>query len=175
MLTTSTQTPSWLAPKGRWLRFLKHHPITSPPTKKIIVMSPETFTPNIVFKNPSLKDIGEFRFLSMSCLFSLLGAVNAVLSFMTAGVSRSVLLYRVGEQTQVRFGNIRISFLSKAKDYPGGLVAKTLCSQCRGPGFDPWSGNQIPHVTTKRKKRSHMLQLKILHAAMKTWHSQINK
>ena len=23
----------------------------------------------------------------------------------------------------------------------GGPVAKTLCSQCRGPGFNPWSGN----------------------------------
>ena len=26
-------------------------------------------------------------------------------------------------------------------DFPGGAVDKTLCSQCRGPGFDPWSGN----------------------------------
>ena len=26
-------------------------------------------------------------------------------------------------------------------DFPGGAVVKTLCSQCRGPGFDPWSGN----------------------------------
>ena len=26
-------------------------------------------------------------------------------------------------------------------DFPGGPVAKTLCSQCRGLGFDPWSGN----------------------------------
>ena len=26
-------------------------------------------------------------------------------------------------------------------DFPGGLVAKTLCSQCRGPGFDPWLGS----------------------------------
>ena len=26
-------------------------------------------------------------------------------------------------------------------DFPGGPVAKTPCSQCRGPGFDPWSGN----------------------------------
>ena len=25
-------------------------------------------------------------------------------------------------------------------DFPGGLVVKTLCSQCRGHGFDPWSG-----------------------------------
>ena len=26
-------------------------------------------------------------------------------------------------------------------DFPGGPVGKTLCSPCRGPGFDPWSGN----------------------------------
>ena len=32
---------------------------------------------------------------------------------------------------------------------PGGSVAKTLSSQCRGPGFDPWSGNEIRHVPTK--------------------------
>ena len=39
------------------------------------------------------------------------------------------------------------------------LVAHWLrfqCSQCRGPGFDPWSGNWIPH------------------AAAETWYSQIN-
>ena len=27
------------------------------------------------------------------------------------------------------------------KDFPGGPVAKTLCSQCRVSGFHPWSGN----------------------------------
>ena len=26
-------------------------------------------------------------------------------------------------------------------DFPGGLVAKTLHSQYRDPGFDPWSRN----------------------------------
>ena len=26
-------------------------------------------------------------------------------------------------------------------DFPGGTVDKTPCSQCRGPGFDPWSRN----------------------------------
>ena len=26
------------------------------------------------------------------------------------------------------------------QDFPCGPVAKTLCSQCRGPGFDPWTG-----------------------------------
>ena len=27
------------------------------------------------------------------------------------------------------------------RDSPGGPVAKTLSSQCWGPGFDPWLGN----------------------------------
>ena len=27
------------------------------------------------------------------------------------------------------------------QDFPGGTVVKTLRSQCRGPRFDPWSGN----------------------------------
>ena len=26
-------------------------------------------------------------------------------------------------------------------DFLSGAVAKTLCFQCRGPGFDPWLGN----------------------------------
>ena len=26
-------------------------------------------------------------------------------------------------------------------DFPGGPVGKAPCSQCRGPRFDPWSGN----------------------------------
>ena len=25
--------------------------------------------------------------------------------------------------------------------FPGGPVVKTPCSQCRGPRFNPWSGN----------------------------------
>ena len=33
--------------------------------------------------------------------------------------------------------------------FPGGPVAKTLHSQCREPGFDPWSGNWIPRAATK--------------------------
>ena len=39
-----------------------------------------------------------------------------------------------------------------------------LGSQCRGPGFDPWSGNQIPHAATEftcLNSRSHRRQLKI--------------
>ena len=31
----------------------------------------------------------------------------------------------------------------------GDLVAKTPHSQCRGPGFNPWSGNKIASAATK--------------------------
>ena len=34
-------------------------------------------------------------------------------------------------------------------DFPGGPVAKTRRSPCRGPRCDPWSGNEIPHTTTE--------------------------
>ena len=57
------------------------------------------------------------------------------------------------------------------RDFPGGPIAKTPNSQCRGSG-------SIPGQAT----RLHMPQLKILNAAMKmedfsattkAWHSQI--
>ena len=38
----------------------------------------------------------------------------------------------------IRF--IRLKWRSR-KDFPGGPVAKTPCSQCREPRFNPWSGN----------------------------------
>ena len=34
-------------------------------------------------------------------------------------------------------------------DFSGGPVTKTPSSQCRGPGFNPWSGNWIPQATTE--------------------------
>ena len=49
------------------------------------------------------------------------------------------------------------NFLLKDMNFLGGPVAKTLHSQCRGLGFDPWRGRgrgQILRATTK-----------ILHAA----------
>ena len=46
------------------------------------------------------------------------------------------------------FGNGVLKILSKCdtkstnnKDFPGGPVGMTLCSQCRGPEFNPWLGN----------------------------------
>ena len=37
------------------------------------------------------------------------------------------------------------------KDISGGPLAKTPHSQCRGPGFNPCSGKQIPHISTKTR------------------------
>ena len=31
--------------------------------------------------------------------------------------------------------------ITEKRGFPGGPVAETLCSQCRGPRFDPWSGD----------------------------------
>ena len=37
---------------------------------------------------------------------------------------------------------MEMCFLKKTSwDFPGGIVVKILRSQCRGPGFDPWSEN----------------------------------
>ena len=38
---------------------------------------------------------------------------------------------------------------TELRDFSGGPMAKTLCSQCRGPGCNAWSGNYIPHAPTK--------------------------
>ena len=44
------------------------------------------------------------------------------------------------------------------RDFPAGPAAESLCSQFRGPRFDPWSGNWSPHTATKR---SCSLQLRL--------------
>ena len=53
---------------------------------------------------------------------------------------------------------------TEKSDFPGGPAAKSLHYQCRGPRFDPWSGNQNSHATTKS---SHVTAKKIPHAIMK--------
>ena len=58
-------------------------------------------------------------------------------------------------------------------------MAETPHSLHRGPRFNPWLENWIPHTTTKdpicSNKRSHVSQqkLKILHATTKTQQNQI--
>ena len=47
--------------------------------------------------------------------------------------------------------------IQKSRDFPGGPMVKTPNSQCKEPGFNPWSRNWIPHAATN------------------TWHGKINK
>ena len=69
--------------------------------------------------------------------------------------------------------NNREETRTRVGDFPGGPVAKTPGSQCRGPRFNPWLGNWIPHATTKslhptakdpaccnKDQRSQVLQLR---------------
>ena len=42
--------------------------------------------------------------------------------------------------TKLPFKN-RVKKAIEIRDFPGGPVAKILCSQCRGPRFNPWSEN----------------------------------
>ena len=40
-----------------------------------------------------------------------------------------------------------------SQDFPGDPVVKTLHSQCRGQGFDPWPGDQDPICQLIKKKK----------------------
>ena len=51
--------------------------------------------------------------------------------------NRSNLKYACRETVHIK----RQQYKIKARDLPGGPVAKAPLSPCRQPGFHPWSGN----------------------------------
>lgn len=69
----------------------------------------------------------------------------------------------------------------KSLDFPHGPVAKTTHSQCRGPRFDTWWGNRIPHDAAKSShvaaKRYSMPQRRLMipHVVTSTQCSQTNE
>ena len=46
---------------------------------------------------------------------------------------------------------IKIYLKGKKTDFSDGPVARTLCSQNRKPGFDPWSRSYVLNATAKIK------------------------
>ena len=48
--------------------------------------------------------------------------------------------------------------ISQERDFPHGPLARTPCSQCRGLGFNPWSGNQIPQAILKMEDPAYLNQ-----------------
>ena len=53
------------------------------------------------------------------------------------------------DANQKRVLKVAATTTAQSRDFPGGPAAETPRSQCKGPGFDPWSQNQIPHATAK--------------------------
>ena len=48
---------------------------------------------------------------------------------------------------------------STIRDFPGGPAVKTPHSPRRGPRFNPWSGNWIPHATTTTRHQIHLFKV----------------
>ena len=46
--------------------------------------------------------------------------------------------------THTHTHQISLKDCAKFRDFPGGPVVETPCSQCRGHEFHPWSGNYEP-------------------------------
>ena len=87
----------------------------------------------------------------------------------TSGKQRKWSKWRnkVGERRQSK---------QRSRDVPGGPLVKTPCIQCRGPGFNPWSGNQIPYAATKtqcRQKKKKEPSLTILVDTLQPFTSKI--
>ena len=67
------------------------------------------------------------------------------------------VIAQVRERLTKRPGN-----KTQPRDFPGGPLAKTLNPKCRGPGFNPRSGNKIPLATCYNKdRRSRVPQLRL--------------
>ena len=61
-----------------------------------------------------------------------------------AKIYQSQVQYQVNDEPICSINNYQLL------DFPGGAVGnKLLCSQCGGPGFDPWSRNLIPQTGAK--------------------------
>ena len=80
---------------------------------------------------------------------------------------------RIFRNHLIEMADTQDSHLSKSifRDDPGGPVALTPRSQCRGPRFEPWLGNYILHTTAK----SSHLQLNCPRATTYPWCDQVRE
>ena len=76
------------------------------------------------------------------------GAWRATVHGVTKSCTTEYLTLSLSTHIYIEIQNISITpesslmplYNQSPRDFPGGPVAKTLCSQCKGPGFNPWSG-----------------------------------
>ena len=71
---------------------------------------------------------------STSKLLEIINEFSKVPGY-NVNIQKSIVFFYTSKRLE---NEIRIFYF---RDFPGGAVVKTPCSQCRGPGFDPWSGN----------------------------------
>ena len=101
----STQTPDWLEPGGRWLRFPKYHPVISPPINQekilphakcyLLKLSPESHGRTQAIWAQAT-DCLVWHPANIHCTFPLAQPV----------VSAYWLCYTSGEWIQIQFSNI---------------------------------------------------------------------
>ena len=89
-------------------------------------------------------------------LFFLLGVTKEapdqkgglLISFNSSHATQSLFSHHQRAQRRAsnvgRWGRKKLQI----RGFSAGPVAKIPRSQCRGPKFDPWSGNQIPHTAS---------------------------
>ena len=65
---------------------------------------------------------------------------------------------------------VRFLIEDRGRDFPGGLVVKTPCAQCRGLGSIPGQGTRS-HMQPKSCRLQQ--RQKNTHATTKIWHEQI--
>lgn len=108
MVTTGYHKPidPRLEPEIWWLRFPKHHPVTSPPTNQKEVHELGPSSQILPLKILPWKPLGSWDLLSTSCLFSSLAACNKHCIFLHYNtVSTNWLCCVAGEWTQIQLGN----------------------------------------------------------------------
>ena len=63
-----------------------------------------------------------------------------------------------GVLPQIWLGILKSGFTG---DFPGDPVGKTLCSQCRGPGIDPWLEELDPTCMAQLRARVPQLRARV--------------
>ena len=120
-LSISTWTPDWLEPKGCCLRFLGHHPVTSPPINQKKATHPAALPQNLPLKilpsNPS-ESLGFF--LSMSCSCSLLGPCNKPFSAPNSDISVCLASLCIGH-TKLGSTTFSVTIVSNFSSVPFSL------------------------------------------------------
>ena len=121
--------------RGRWRPL---HPCTGPTEGWLSTPGPRRWP-----GNPVAAGLAPRSFLGLvrpsACSLPAL-ALSWFSSWVPARFSIQSLVYRAKSQ---------VTSILLPRDFPRGPVAKTPCSQCKGPGFDSWLGNEIPYATTK--------------------------